>query len=643
MSPALSGDTCVSADLSKHTFCGDFNIHNFHPGRPSHKPSKQIIRQIDMSTQAPDRTILSLAGLTGIALVAAQACGDDGTGGSPAVICLSDLTFHLQNIRKMQDSDLSRVGGPESEYLVDIKDGNEIIGYGPEATEGATTSSVLFRGKAYKSTAENKLHNHDLLPGHSENQGSSQIIREATLDSLVSKDVYWHFETEVLALLIEHIIKFGLNGQDFHQDKIKSLSFQFQRLYVSNLTALRSHLARATQDKIVRLRLDLDAENSAQSSVSARLYAVNTLADDSLAWSGIINMSFTNPSSDPAAVRLCPSSIEWVQVDDISGIKDLSKDQSAGVQRRSGRHLLLVNVSDARGASENLHDLMSEFVANSGIHGLQVSHETVKVPTGADAVAFQSNEIQTSAGVQALTLLAGTGEQDEVDWCHAYISSYMATRDVETLVFVTEGLYAVTGHEASQVSVDRLGVTYLMGLLANQDIKAGRQVKVQQIDLDARSATAVNAQSLHHLVGQLLQRGEDEKSSNKSIFPDIAALRADSKIFKPFWVKSGRVFESPRADESSLAPFPDFSAQVHPSAMKDLLEEACTQAVRSIVDPRIFQEASKALDILAKRSLTEAAASLSEEEKGQSMPPHLEQLYRAPPPPSPIRKRQQLL
>jgi hypothetical protein len=559
-------------------------------------------------------------------LVAGQACGDDDGW---EVARLSDLFFEVDAIRNVCVRE--ERGDEGSEYAVDIQHGNRIFGYAP----GSKGGRQLFRAQAHGSREQ-----------HAEHLQLSHVFRRVPLSGAVTKGDHWTFSPGVLESIWQHVLQVvSESGDDEWQgSKINDLTLKSSNLFVHRLEILN----KSGGGEQIQLRLDLGVANmskastsgmSISSSVSAVLYAPNkTSSPDTLIWEGVIDAKVSKAAYDKVTTQALvaqPLGVEWAQVADLSE----TPHDFQGVQ--SVARMLFVEVCKAEGRPADFKGMLGCLASKIGERSplkLEINHETVSAMTGSTTgMSFTSS---LPSDIHAVTMLVSAGDEEELDWCQRWLSSFATANKVDRVVFVTEGLCSVTCHEVAQVSPDVLGVTILMSRLAEapsgeKDSGGCHKAGVQQFDVDARSPTAKNVRHLRCLItGATVRRDSKHITSEAEIIwdtYDVLAVR-DSKVFTPFWVQTGRAFEGLATAGGGLgAPFPSFRMSPEfASEVQRILHETCVQAMRSIVDPDTFRKASRDIDALAKRSLSAAANSVTSQERDHSMPSYLQQLLGMP-------------
>lgn len=554
-----------------------------------------------MSAKSSEALLEPIASLTGMCLVAAQACGN---GNGLSAIRLANLRFEIENIQKTCLG--HRAGDEELECLVDIQDGNGILGYAPEDKGGVP----LFKAEVQDGTGPS-----------SDDLGPSQVLERVPLSGTVTKEDFWIFDAEVLESVWRHVFKtlVGSGGDgDLQQTEIDRLTVRMSNLNLNNLQALQ----KLTQGDKFQLRLGLSSPMSSESSgrgnpytasVAAVLYATNSLLPSEMEiWSAIIDSSASSAASEPGSVlRARPLGVEWAEILDLSASHAQLDETSSGI--------LVVEVCAAEGRSADFKGILGSLEPIARDYGSNIRHKTV--------VANSTSRVTSSqtADIHAVTILVSLGDAADMDWCKRWLSSFAVSNQFDRLVFVTEGLCSVTSYEAAQISPDVLGLNTLVSATAEELSrgKHGSQITVQQVDYDGRSPPGETVKLLAQLTtGGALATPESSRHSYETF-----ALRGGTKVFAPFWVHMGRSMNSFGIE----APFPSLNGDVSTaSEVQHILEQTCIEAMSSIVDPASFQKASSGIDSLAKRSLSAAANSITSSERARSVPSHLRRLLGKP-------------
>ncbi|KAK0663601.1 Narbonolide/10-deoxymethynolide synthase PikA1 [Lasiodiplodia hormozganensis] len=550
-----------------------------------------------------------LARLNSMAFLAADAYNNQQHGRTQDVQSLFDSVFHLDSIRNTLSQSPT-----DLEYVVDIGEDEKLAVYGPDDGENGPPMPLLttgIMGSALPVALEADANYHaELVPDEIVEMlcGAAADGEEVSLDE------------RLLAYIFDRIIAHAFAGSTTDWSAVGLVAFDHQNFHARNLLSLQQRLSRGLSSPQFELLFNIDSRKNARRdsgevAISVALHAmlpgaVSRGSERLLIWSAALRVAAATPAdrnTQQAVPALRPRYVDWVHVGDVPSSLPTHLHHNG----RARRHFLLQG--SASGLIDDLHTKLQATSLDVQRHEIKSFSPTTLLHSWQDSTTI----IVDLASIATAENLPRAPS----DPCQELLERLATTSAGARVILVTQGVLAVTGYEDRQVEADNAGAAELVSRYASSK----QQLDVWQVDVDARAATSEGADALCRL---LLLPDDDESNIFKSTRGGIVALRDGSKLFEPAWVESGRVVDAAGDEEALLnAPFAAcFREREQVFEMERLLSDACTEALRSVVDPATFERAFAKLDRLAEQSLVAAVASLNQQDLQHSVPAHLKQL-----------------
>lgn len=562
-----------------------------------------------------------LARLNSIAFLAADAYTNQQHGRTEDVQTLFDSVFHLDSIRNI----LSRQSHSptELEYVVDIGEDGKLVVYGPDNGENAPPMPLLTTGimdSALPVALEADANYHaELVP----DKIAEMLCGTAADGDGVSLD------ERLLAYIFDRIISHAFPGPAADWRAVDLVAFDHQNFHAHSLLSLQQRLFRglsSPSNAQFELLFNIDTgknvgRDGGEVAISVALRAILSGAvsrgsERLLLWNAAVRVAAATPANSntqQAIPALRPRYVDWVHVGDVPSSPPTHSHHNG----RARHHFLLLQGSTG-GLIDDLHTKLQATSADVQRHDISSFSPTMLLHRGTSRQESTTTVIVDIASIAT----ADNGPGASSNLCQELCERLATTSAGARVVLATQGVLAVTGYEDRQVEADSAGAAELVG---RYHAGSQEQLDVWQVDVDARAATSEGADALSRL---LLLPDDDENNVFKSARGGIVALRDGSRLFEPAWVESGRVVDAAGDEEALLrAPFAAcFREREQVFEMDRLLADACTEALRSVVDPATFERAFAKLDRLAEQSLVAAVASLGQQDLQHSVPPYLKQL-----------------
>lgn len=564
-----------------------------------------------------------LARLNSMAFLAADAYTNQQHARTEYVQSLFDSTFHLDSIRNI----LSR-HSTDLEYVVDIGEDEKLVVYGPDDGENGPpmplfTTGII--GSALPVALEVDANYH------------AELVPDETAEMLcgvVADGEGVSLDERLLAYIFDRIIAHAFPGSTTDWRAVDLVAFDHQNFHAHNLLSLQQRLLRglsSPSNAQFELLFNIDSRKNAgrdggEVAISVALHAmlpgtVSRGSDRLLLWNAALRVAAATPANSntqQAVPALRPRYVDWVHVGDVPSSPPTHLHHNV----RARHHFLLLQGS-ASGLIDDLHTKLQATSTDVQRHDIRSFSPTTPLHRGSSQQESTTTVIVDVASITTAENRPGAPSNAATAPCQELCERLSATTPKTQVVLVTQGVLAVTGYEDRQVEADSAGAAALVGRYHAGSQQ--QQLAVWQVDVDARAATSEGADALCRL---LLLPDDDGNNVFKSIRGAVVALRDGSRLFEPAWVESGRVVDAAGDEEALLrAPFAAwFREREQVFEMERLLADACTEALRSVVDPATFERAFAKLDRLAEQSLVAAVASLGQQDLQHSVPTHLKQL-----------------
>ncbi|KAB2575939.1 Narbonolide/10-deoxymethynolide synthase PikA1, modules 1 and 2 [Lasiodiplodia theobromae] len=564
-----------------------------------------------------------LARLNSMAFLAADAYTNQQHGRTQDVQSLFDSVFHLDSIRNI----LSRQSHSPTdlEYVVDIGEDEKLVVYGPDDGENDPPMPLLttgMMGSALPVALEADPNYHaELVP----DEIAEMLCGEAADGEEVSLD------ERLLAYIFDRIIAYAFAGSTTDWSAVGLVAFDRQNFHAQNLLSLQQRLLRglySPHNAQFELLFNINSRQNAgrdsgEVAISVALHAmlpaaVSRGSERLLLWNAALRVAAATPANNntqQVVPALRPRYVDWVHVGDVPSSSPTHLHHNG----RARHHFLLLQGS-ASGLIDDLHAKLQTTSSDVQRHDIRSFSSTTLPSHGSSRQESTTTVIADLASIASADSLPRGPRNPCRELCEHLATAIPGAR----VVLVTQGVLAVTGYEDRQVEADSLGAAELVSRYASSQ----HQLDVWQVDVDARAATSEGADALYRLLLLPEDDGSSSVFNKSSSRGGIVALRDGSRLFEPAWVESGRVVDAAGDEEALLkAPFAGcFREREQVFEMERLLADACTEALRSVVDPATFERAFAKLDRLAEQSLVASVASLNQQDLQHSVPAHLKQL-----------------